>query len=930
MTRLRLRSAWLFLCAASFYVNSTAAADEPKLKLEKGDHVVLVGNTLAERMQYFGGFETLLHRRFPELELVVRNLGWSADELTLRPRSKDFRDHGHTLADHKPNVLLAFFGFNESFAGEKGVAKFETDLDAFLTTPQAIDQFTSARSQWDKTADKEVDLAKLESLRQIVLVTPLAHENLDDPSLPDGTARNKDLHLYADAMKRIAAKRQVPVVDLFALSQRLFAANADKKHTLNGVHLNEHGDAVIGAALDEALFGAPPTSSNADLARLKAEVNEKNLQFFYDYRAINGFYIYGGRKQPFGVVNFPAEFAKLRKMIAVRDRRVWDVAQGKAVSDQPDDSGTGEFTKIETNFKNAVSLTSPDEAAKKFELPEGYAVNLFASEQDFPALANPVQFAFDARGRLWVTTMESYPMYLPGTPVDDKILILEDTDGDGRADKETVFADKLHVPTGIEFGKGGVFVSQQPNILFLKDTDGDDRADVRELVMHGFDSADSHHSISAFTYDQGGALYFEEGTFHHTQVETPYGPRRCANAGVFRWEPRTWRFDVFVSYGFANPWGHVVDSWGQNFVADASPGANYFGTAFSGDVDYPNKHGNLKQFLTKQWRPTAGCELVSSRNFPDEAQGNYLLNNCIGFQGVLQYKMREEASGFAADPVDPLLKSTDPNFRPVDIEFGPDGALYVCDWFNPLVGHMQHNLRDPNRDHKHGRIWRIAYTKKPLVKAPKIAGEPISALLALLKNEPEERTRYRVRTELWNRPTTDVMTELKSWTAGLDPKDANYEHHLLEALWLHQAHDVVDEAFLAKMLKSPEPKARAAATRVLCYWRDRVKEPLALLQQQVNDEHPRVRLEAVRALSFFYNQEALDIVVESLIYDQDDYLKYTLDETMKTLERRVKGFTTIADNPTEREKKSLEAEKKRGQPESVAPVVPRVGTGKAK
>ena len=174
------------------------------------------------------------------------------------------------------------------------------------------------------------------------------------------------------------------------------------------------------------------------------------------------------------------------------------------------------------------------------------------------------------------------------------------------------------------------------------------------------------------------------------------------------------------------------------------------------------------------------------------------------------------------------------------------------------------------------------------------------------------------------------IRDRKSWTAGLDAKDANYEHHLLEALWLHQAHDVVDEAFLAKMLKSPEPKARAAATRVLCYWRDRVKEPLALLQQQVNDEHPRVRLEAVRALSFFHNQEALDIVVESLIYDQDDYLKYTLDETMKTLERRVKGFTTIADNPTEREKKSRDAEKKRGQPESVAPVVPRAGTGKAK
>ena len=110
-----------------------ARGQEPRLKLAKGDHVVLIGNTLAERMQYFGHFETLLHSRFPELELVVRNLGWSADELALRPRSQDFKDHGHTLADHKADVILAFFGFNESFGGARGLAKFEKDLDEFVT-----------------------------------------------------------------------------------------------------------------------------------------------------------------------------------------------------------------------------------------------------------------------------------------------------------------------------------------------------------------------------------------------------------------------------------------------------------------------------------------------------------------------------------------------------------------------------------------------------------------------------------------------------------------------------------------------------------------------------------------------------------------------------------------------------------------------------
>ena len=865
-----------------------ARAAEPALKLAKGDHVVLIGNTLAERLQQHGHFETLLQSRFPNLELVVRNLGWSADEISLRPRSKDFKDHGHTLADHQANVILAFFGFNESFAGPAGLSQFEADLEGFLKAPQNIDRYSTARSNWDKTPDKQEELPPLKSLRQIVLVSPIAFENLGRPTHPDGKQQNENLKLYSEAMARVAKRHNVPFVDLFTPTLKMMNEfKVGGPLTINGIHLREQGDEVVSLLLDEALFGPYP-DRDIDLRALRAAVNEKDRQFWYDYRAVNGFYIYGGRKAPFGVVNFPGEFAKLRKMIANRDKRIWAIAQGKDLPPSIDDSNTGENPAIETNFKNLITIAPPEQAQKTFTLPDGYAINLFASEADFPDLQDPVAFAFDAKGRLWVCTIPSYPQYLPGQPVNDKILILEDSDGDGRADKQTVFADKLYLPAGIEFWNGGVIVAQQPNVMFLKDTDGDDQADVRETILHGFDSADSHHAISAFVFDQGGALYFEEGTFHHSQIETPYGPKRCVNAGVFRYEPRTDKLDVFISYSFANPWGHVFDAWGQNFVADASPGANYVGAAFSGDVDYPDKHGALKQFLVKQWRPTCGCELVSSRNFPDAAQGNYLLNNCIGFQGTLQYKLKDEGSGFAADPVDPLLQSSDPSFRPVDIEFAPDGSLFLCDWFNPLVGHMQHSIRDPNRDHTHGRIWRVHYTKKPLVKPPKIAGEPIRALLGLLKSEPEERTRARVRSELWQRPAKAVLAEVERWLAA-NQSDADAEHHKLEALWLHQAHDTINEPLLKTVLRSPDYRARAAATRVLCYWRDRIDQPLEMLRTQVNDEHPRVRLEAVRALSFFGSQEAIDVSVESLLHDQDDYLSYTLKETMNTLEKRVKA-----------------------------------------
>lgn len=879
----RLRSLTIACCL--LLPGFATAAGPGFLEIEQGDKVVFIGNTLAERMQYFSHFETQLHSRFPEHDLVVRDLGWSADEITVRLRSQDFQDHGHMLLDHQPNVIIGFFGYNESFAGPDGLAQFRQDLTRFVADLKQMKFGSTTFARGSQDAQAQDGEGTAESEPRIALVSPIACEDIAERGILAGTENNENIRLYADAMREVAEAEEVLYVDIYDASAEMFI-DAERALTINGCHLSDEGYRVLAPMLDEAMFGPRPAETPADLENLRAEVQEKNLQFFYDYRAINGFYIYGGRKAPFGIVNFPAEFARLREMISVRDQRIWQVARGESVPDEIDDSNTGEFVEIETNFKNEVYVAPPDEAAETFSLPEGFEISLFASEVEFPDLENPVSFTFDAEGRLWVTTMASYPMYLPGTPVDDKVLILEDENGDGTADSQIIFARGLHVPTGIELADGGAYVSQQPNLMFIADTDGDDVADDYQLRLHGFDTADSHHSISAFEMGPGGALYFQEGTFHHTQVETPTGPVRVKNAAVFRYEPRSEDLDIFVSYGFANPWGHCFDQWGQDFVADASGGANYFAAAFSGDVDYPRKHPGLKQFLVKQWRPTCGCEIVSSRHFPDEMQGGYLLNNCIGFQGVLQYRFKDEGSGVAADPVEPLLRSSDPNFRPVDLMFGPDGSLYVLDWFNPLIGHMQHNLRDPNRDKHHGRIWRITYTGRPLVEPALIADQAIPHLLNLLKTY-EDRTRFRARRELRARNTSEVMAAVDEWLAGLNENDDQYNHHRLEALWVKQHHNVADEALLTELLTADDYRIRSAATRVLCYWRDDIAEPLAHLQLLVHDEHPRVRLEAVRALSFFSSQEALDIAVESLLYDQDVYLEYTLKETMTTLEGRV-------------------------------------------
>ncbi len=860
------------------------ATSQDNVTVQASDKVIILGNTLAERMQYFNHWETLLHSRFPQKKLVVRNLGWSGDTIGSRLRSQDFQDHGHTLVDHQPNLVLAMFGYNESFAGESGVAAFEERLGKFVDDLRALKYPSKSykRGSYEPILqDKEGEAS---GQFQLVLVSPIASEDVTSRGISAGTDNNANLALYTAAIERAAKKKSVRFVDLFTPTKKLFA-ETEEPLTINGIHLDETGYQKLARILDHRLFGKA-TDSKINTKKLHAEVAEKNLQFFYDYRAVNGFYIYGGRKEPFGVVNFPAEFEKLRKMIAVRDERIWNVAQGESVPKKINDSGTGNFAEIQTNFKNEVYVTPPEEAAESFTLSEGFEISLWASEEDFPNLENPVQFTFDGKGRLYLTTMPSYPMYLPGVPVDDKILILEDTNGDGKADSEKIFARGLHVPTGIELANGGAYVAQQPNLMFIKDTDGDDVADEYQLRLHGFDSADSHHSISAFELGPGGELYFQEGTFHHSQMETPNGLEQVANAAVFRYEPRSERLDVFVSYNFANPWGHCFDKWGQNFVADASGGANYVGAAFSGDLDHPRKHPGLKQFLVKQWRPTCGCEIVSSRHFPEEMQGNYLLNNDIGFQGVLQYRFKDEGSGFFAEPVEPLLRSSDPNFRPVDLQFGPDGALYVLDWFNPLVGHMQHNVRDPNRDKSHGRIWKITYKGKDLLKPSKPALQSTDDLVALLKIY-EDRTRFQARRELGARDKSEVIAAVDNAIAASKSESEADQHLLLELLWVKQHHDAIDVGLLDRILASKDARARAAAVRVLCYWQNRVEEPLGKIQTAIHDEHPRVRLEAVRALSFFDNQAALDIAVESLIYDQDVYLEYALKETMETLQNRI-------------------------------------------
>ena len=309
----RLRLGVLFGLLASCWAAGPARAQSPTLELRQGDTVVLIGNTLAERMQYFNHFEALLMLRFPELQLRVRNLGWSGDALTLQPRPLNFGDAAKHLQQQKADVMLAFFGASESFGGEAGVPQFERDLEAYLRTH-------AAATYNGKTPPR------------IVLVSPIAHEQLPHLVHVDVVRRNQELERYTEAMRAVAAREKVAFVDLFTPTREAMP-HAVTPLTDNGIHLNDAGDAVVADLLMEGLGFMPRSTAAAagprlkQLEALRAEIRDKNQQFFYRWRPLNAEYVVGRRVEPFGSISFPPEMRQLDEILADLDNRIWKRAR---------------------------------------------------------------------------------------------------------------------------------------------------------------------------------------------------------------------------------------------------------------------------------------------------------------------------------------------------------------------------------------------------------------------------------------------------------------------------------------------------------------------------------------------------------------------------------------------------------------------------
>lgn len=845
------------------------------LKLKKGAHIILIGNNLGSRMMDFGYFETEMQLRYPDSMLYIRNMCDGGNTPGFRPHSgrpspwafpgaEKFQTELARKSDsqgfyetpdewtvrHKADIIIAFFGFNESFEGKKGLENYKAELDAFI-------KHTLSQQYNGETAP------------QLAIVSPIAFEDLSKKmDLPDGRKENVNLAMYTEAMKEVTSKNNVLFVDAFKPSKDWFNT-ADSALTIDGSQLTDAGYAKFSTLLTNEVFGKDKAIAEANRQLVHSAVTEKNWMWHNDIKIPNGVHVYGRRYNPYGQDNYPAELIKLRQMTAIRDTAIWMAANGKIMDLAAADKNTIALPEIKTNYnpeKNgSLTYLFGKDALDSLKVAPGYKIELFASELEFKDLSKPMQMSFDNKGRLWVATMPTYPHYKPGDPKpNDKIIILEDTNGDGKADKETIFADGLHLPVGFELAPEGVYVSQGTNFMLFKDTDGDDKADTREILLSGFDDHDTHHAHHAYTVDPSGAIYMGEGVFLHTNVETSYGPVRGTNGGFYRYVPQRHQLERTAQLAIPNPWGIAFDEWGENFFAEtSSPDVRWMmpGTVKPRYGVFTPKSVNLVE-EKQRVRPTSGLEFISSRHFPDDVQGDMLINNTIGFLGTKEHTLVDDGTGYKSKFRQDLLVSSDKNFRPVDMEFAPDGSLYVVDWHNVLIGHMQHSARDPLRDHEHGRIYRITYPSRPLVTPAKVAGATIDELLENLKL-PEYRTRYRTRRELRGHDSAEVLSHISGWVNGLDKSDARYEHNLLEALWVSWGMDRVDQKLLRQVLKAKDYRARAAAVRVLRYTGHQVADQASLLMKAARDVNGRVRLETIAAASWLNKAVGLPIVLEA-------------------------------------------------------------------
>ena len=529
---------------------------------------------------------------------------------------------------------------------------------------------------------------------------------------------------------------------------------------------------------------------------LRAAILRKNEWFFHRSRPANMAYIFGFRKREQG--NNAVEIPQFDELIAAEEKRIAALRSLKPGVTVPE---------VKTHVGNITAKFTP-QPHPNFEVGEGLEVTLYAEN---PLLNKPIQMNFDPQGRLWVASSEVYPQIEPGQEKSDKIIVLEDTNNDGKAEKATVFADGLLIPTGLAPGDGGVYVGQSTELLHFRDTNGDGKSDQKRIVLSGFGTEDTHHNLHTLRWGFDGRLYMNQSIYTRTDTETPHGVVRLKGGGVFRFDPRDQRMSILFE-GWVNSWGHHFDDYGQSFLTDGAGGAGInYGLPGASYVTDPDARRILGSVSPGNYPKFAGIEILRSAMFPADWQGDMITCDFRAHR-IVRFKASDQGAGYVTKEMPDVLRTTADSFRPIDVKMGPDGALYIADWSNPIIQHGEVDFRDPRRDKSHGRIWRVAWKGAKPGKIADLTKLKNSDLLDKLTS-PNNYDREQARRVLVERGADKVAKDLAAWT-----KKQKAEQAQLEALWMHQALNINEPALLEKLLAAKDARVRAAAVRVLGEW----------------------------------------------------------------------------------------------------------------
>lgn len=473
-------------------------------------------------------------------------------------------------------------------------------------------------------------------------------------------------------------------------------------------------------------------------------------------------------------------------------------------------SGWGQEGKVlipRTQTKPPGPALSPEAALKKMKVPDGFRVELVASEPD---LVNPVAMAFDERGRIWVTESFEYPRHEPG-PGRDRIKILEDTNGDGRTDSVKIFAEGLNIPSGIAVGHGGVWVANAPDILFLQDTDGDDRADKTEVVVTGFGRDDTHELPNSLTWGPDGSLLGLNGVFNPCHVEQA-GKVFDFTCAMFRIDPVTREFSLFCE-GTSNPWGIAFDPHGEAFISacviDHLWHLTETGYYHRQGGPYPPHTWKIESIVKHKHQMAAYCGITyfDSAAFPEAYRERLMMGNIHG-NCLNVDRIEPRGSTYAGFGEEDFLSANDVWFMPVVQKVGPDGCLYVLDWYDRYHCYQDASADPEGVDRGHGRLYRVVH---------EATGRPESVSLAGLS--PQQLVPTLGDANIFLRETAQrLLAEQRC--AGVVPQleaivlDDTAPHKLrMHALWSLLGGKVLSSEFAAQLLSQSDPRVRAWGVR---------------------------------------------------------------------------------------------------------------------